>query len=59
MVWGWGAVVAKTLASQLQVGEEGPKSPRGGPALGAPSPGGAAGATAGSGDGAVLGSGGR
>ena len=59
MVWGWGAVVATTLASRLQVREEGPTSPGGGPALGAPSPGGAAGATAGPGDGAVLGSGGR
>lgn len=51
-------MVAVTLASQPQVREEGPKSPRGGPGTWAPNPGGAAGATAGPGDGGVRGPGG-
>lgn len=55
---GVGAMVATTLASQLQVREEGPKRPRGGPGTWAPNPGGAAGATARPGDRGVLGPGG-
>lgn len=47
---GVGTGMAIILASQPQVREEGPKSPRGGPGTWAPNPGGAVGATARPGD---------
>jgi hypothetical protein len=51
-------VVAKILASQPQVREESPKSPRRGPDTWAPNPGGATGAATGAGDCGMLSPGG-